>query len=159
MENELEVPAPAPTPVIVAPVKDKPKTTGEIAADSVRWPVVVSKDQFNVDHPAMVTRIAPDDTVDMIVFNQNGTCIGRFGVKNGFEPGQWHTYEQPAPAYTSKQLANAAAAVSSAQSEVEAAQDVIDNQQIPTTAAKNRLAEAQARLEEAKRLHGTIKGA
>ncbi len=148
--------SPAPTP---APVAEKPPTTGEIAAASVRWPIVVSKDQFNVDHPAVVTRIGPDDSVDMIVFNQNGTCIGRFKVVNGFEPGQWHTYEQTPPPFTQKQLANATANVSSAQSEVYAAQDVIDNQQNPTTAAKNRLDAAKTSLAEAQRLLGTIKGA
>lgn len=155
-------PAPAPVPTatptpapIIAP---KPPTTGELAAASVRWPLVISKDQFGNDHPAVVTRIAADDTVDMIVFNQNGTCIGRFKVVNGFEPGQWHTYDQPAPAYTQKQLANATASVASAQGEVDAAQDVIDNQQVPTTAAKNRLAEAEATLATAKKFHASIKG-
>jgi len=152
-------PAPAPTPVVTPDPTPAPKapTTGEIAAASVRWPIVVSKDQFGQDHPAVVTRIAPDDSVDMIVFNQNGTCIGRFKVVNGFEFGQWHTYEQTPPPYTLAQLASAAAAVGSAQSEVDAAQDVVDNQPVPTTAAKNRLADAKANLDEAKRLHGTMK--
>ena len=148
------VSTPIPTPKVV-----KPKTTAEIAADSVRWPIVVSKDQFNQDHPAVVTRIAPDDSVDMIVFNQNGISIGRFKVTNGFEPGQWHTYEQTAPAYTQKQLANAQAGVIAARDAVAAAQDVIDNQQVPTTAAKAKLKEAQDLLAEAERMHGTLKGA
>ncbi len=164
---EVVTPAPVapfvpPTPIVSAPAPvaaPKPPTTGETAAASVRWPIVVSKDQFGHDHPAVVTRIAPDDSVDMIVFNQNGSCIGRFKVTNGFDPGQWHTYEQTPPPFTSGQLANAAAAVSTAQGEVDAAQDVVDNQQIPTTAAKAKLKDAKDNLAEAKRLHGTLKGA
>lgn len=145
-------PAPATAPAA-------PPTTAEIAAASVRWPIVVSKDQFNFDHPAVVTRIGPDDSVDMIVFNQNGTCIGRFKVTNGFEPGQWHTYEQTSPAFTQKQLSNAVAGVSLAQDAVDEAQAVVDSQQNPTTAAKAKLQAAQDRLTEAKRLLGTLKGA
>ncbi len=145
-------PAPATAPAA-------PPTTAEIAAASVRWPIVVSKDQFNQEHPAVVTRIGPDDSVDMIVFNQNGTSIGRFKVTNGFEPGQWHTYEQTGPAFTQKQLSNAIAGVSLAQDAVDAAQEVVDSQQNPTTAAKAKLQAAQDALAEAKRLHGTLKGA
>ena len=115
--NQPEVPTPAPaaTPVPTPVSAPKPLTTAELAAKSPRFPLVVFKDGFAQDHPAIVTGMNADESVDLIVFNRVGTCIGRQKVAHGFDLNQWHTYDEPVPAYTPTQLASALQGVNSAQ--------------------------------------------
>lgn len=155
--NVAPAPAATPTPVPSA-VAAKPLTTAELAAASPRFPLVVVKDGFNQEHPAIVTGMNADDSVDMIVFNRVGTSIGRQKVVHGFDLNQWHTYDEPVPAYTPIQMASALRAVNSAQAAVDAAQSVLDNQPAPgTVSAQADLKAAKASLAAAQKSYNAMK--
>jgi hypothetical protein len=154
----VPTPAPAATPVPTPVSAPKPLTTAELAAKSPRFPLVVFKDGFGQDHPAIVTGMNADESVDMIVFNRVGTSIGRSKVVHGFDLNQWHTYDEPVPAYTPTQIASALQGVNSAQSAVDAAQTKLDNQAAPgTPAAQQDLKAAKAGLASAQKTYNAMK--
>ena len=150
----VPTPAPVVTPVPTPVPAPKPLTTAQLAAASARFPLVVFKDGFNQEHPAIVTWMNADsnDTVDMIVFNRVGKSIGRSKVAHGFDLNQWHTYDEPVPPYTPTQLASALQSVNSAQSAVDAAQTKLDNQPTPGTVAAQ-----QASLAAAQKTYAAMK--
>ena len=152
--------APVVTPVPTPVPAPKPLTTAQLAAASARFPLVVFKDGFNQEHPAIVTWMNADsnDTVDMIVFNRVGTSIGRSKVAHGFDLNQWHTYDEPVPPYTPTQLASALQSVNAAQSVVDAAQEKIDNMPAPgTVGAQQDLKAAKAGLASAQKTYNAMK--
>ena len=155
----VPTPAPVVTPVPTPVPAPKPLTIAQLAAASSRFPLVVFTDGFGQDHPAIVTWMnANPDTVEMIVFNRVGTSIGRSKVAHGFDLNQWHTYDEPVPAYTPTQMASALQGVNSAQSAVDAAQTKLDNQPTPgTVAAQQDVKAAKASLAAAQKTYAAMK--
>jgi len=133
------------------------QTAAQKQAKDALYTLVVYKDQYDVDHPAVVMEVNADNSLEITVFHKSGSSIPRSKVAHGFDLGQWHGVAEPVPAATPRQVAAAQNSVHAAQSAVDSAQAVVDNQPVPTVAAKAALADAKKVLDAATKLHADVK--